>query len=146
MKRLTVLTAVVCATLFSAVFLVPIFAQESGGQQGPKEASAGFTVARFVLCAAIENREPVGATETFPASTEKVYAFLEATDIAEDTQAVFVWYHGDKEISSVTLSLKKGTKWRTYSSKKLAGLTGGWKVELKDQSGAAVKSVSFKVE
>lgn len=115
----------------------------SAQQEAGKEA---FSIERLVVCSGIENREPVGAADTFPASTETVYVFLEATSIPEDTQVTFVWYHGDKELSSVTMPVKAGARWRTYASKRLAGLTGEWKVELKDAAGTALKSIAFKVE
>jgi hypothetical protein len=37
-------------------------------------------------------------------------------------------------------------RWRTYSSKKLAGLKGNWKVELLESSGIILNSVSFQVQ
>ena len=90
--------------------------------------------------------EPVGVAETFPASTEKVYCFLEATNIAKDTEVSFVWLYGQKEMLKTTLPLKMGTKWRTYANKNLRGLKGEWNVEIKGQDGKVLKDVKFKVE
>jgi hypothetical protein len=114
--------------------------------QGPAKQNTPFKVAKMVVATGVENREPVGVSETFPSSTEKVYSFLEAKDIAEDTQVTFVWYLGGKEMFKIDLPLKKGPKWRTYSYKSLRGQKGDWKVELKDSAGSTVKSISFKVE
>jgi len=105
-----------------------------------------FSVARMLIAGSIEDREPVGAVSSYSASTEKVYCFLEATDIKEDTEVSFVWYHEDRRMAIVTLPMMKGPKWRTYSSKKLGGLTGAWKVELHDASENIILEVGFTVE
>ena len=119
----------------------PVFWQEKA-----KAEKMGLTVARLVIGTGVENREPIGVAETFPATTEKVYCFLEATNIPEDTEITFVWFHGEKEMLKTGLSLKMGPKWRTYADKNLRGLKGGWKVEVKDAKGNLIKDVKFKVE
>lgn len=113
---------------------------------GQEKAKEGFTIARFVVGTGVENREPVGVAETFPASTEKVYCFLEATGIAEDTEVSFVWFYGEKEMLKINLPLKMGSKWRTNASKNIAGMKGDWKVELRDSNGNPLKEIKFKVE
>ncbi|UCH79611.1 MAG: DUF2914 domain-containing protein [Nitrospiraceae bacterium] len=115
-------------------------------QDNAEESVPGFSVTRMLIAGSVENREPVGVVSVYAASTEKVYCFLEAIDITEDTEVSFVWYHEDREMAVVTLPLKKGPKWRTYSSKKLGGLTGTWKVELHDASGNSILEVDFTVE
>jgi hypothetical protein len=124
----------------------PAFAQEKGQGETAAKEGPGFTIARLVVGTGVENREPVGVAETFPASTEKVYCFLEATNIAKDTEVSFVWFHGEEEMSKISLPLKTGPKWRTNASKNLRGLMGDWKVEIKDADGNLVQDVKFKVE
>lgn len=111
-----------------------------------EEDTSVFTVARMVIAGSIEEREPVGVVNAFSVSTEKVYCFLEAKDIKEDTTVTFVWYHEDKKMAAVALPLQQGSRWRTNSSKKLAGLKGNWKVELRDASENILKTVEFTVE
>ncbi len=115
------------------------------GQEKSKE-SVEFTIARLVVGTGVENSEPVGVAETFPASTEKVYCFLEATGIGKDTEISFVWGYGGKEMLKTTLPLKAGPKWRTYANKNLRELKGEWKVEIKDPDGKVLKEIKFKVE
>jgi len=129
-------------TLISVWGMVPPIC----GQEKPKPEAAGFTLARLLVGTGVEDREPVGVAETFPEATEKVYCFLEATEIAQDTEVHFVWFHGEKEMLKISLPLKMGPRWRTYASKSLRGLKGDWKVEIKDASGALIKEVTFKVE
>jgi hypothetical protein len=133
-----------------AMILLPV-CTASGNAATALQASAEkqapvFSVARMLLAGSIEEREPVGAVSAYSASTEKVYCFLEATDIMEDTEVSFVWYHENKRMAIVILPLKKGPKWRTYSSKKLGGLTGDWEVELIDANGNVILGVGFTVE
>jgi hypothetical protein len=107
---------------------------------------APFAVKRLVIGTGVESLEPVGVAETFPASTEKVSCFLEATDIAKDTEVTFAWFHGDKELSKFSTPLKAGSRWRTHAEKNLRGLKGDWKVEIRDADGKVVQDVKFKVE
>jgi hypothetical protein len=116
------------------------------GQEKPKPEAPGFTISRAVVGTGVEDREPVGVADTFPATTEKVYCFLEATEIEKDTEVSLVWFHGETEILKFSLPLQMGPRWRTYAYKNLRGMKGDWKVEIKDASGALVKEVTFKVE
>ncbi len=133
-------------SLFILVLLVlSMTVLPSYGQEKPRE-SAEFTIARLVVGTGVENSEPVGAAGTFPASTEKVYCFLEATGIGKDTEISFVWSYGDKEMLKTTLPLKAGAKWRTYANKNLRGSKGDWRVEIRGPDGKVLKDVKFKVE
>ena len=126
--------------------ILPAYGQEKGKPEGAAKEAAPFAVKRLVIGTGVENGEPVGAAETFPASTEKLYCFLEATDITKDVEISFVWYNGEKELSKFAVPLKMGPRWRTYAYKNLRGLKGDWKVEIKDPDGKVVKDVKFKVE
>lgn len=111
----------------------------------PKEAAA-LAIARAVVGTGVESSEPAGAAETFPASTEKVYCFIEATNIPKDTEVTVVWSQAGKELSTFNLPLKMGSRWRTYAYKNINGMKGDWKVEIKDADGKLLKDITFKVE
>jgi hypothetical protein len=141
MKRfLVLLTFVLLIVTVSNLKAEPVSREEVS------EGSAEFTIARLVIAGSIEDREPFGVVDVFAVPTEKVYCFLEARDIKKDTTVSFVWYHGEKKMAKVDLPLKQGKRWRTYSSKKLFGLKGQWKVELQDANGNVLQVVEFKVE
>jgi hypothetical protein len=110
------------------------------------DTEPAFRVGRLLISESIREREPIGATKVFSSSLEKVYCFLDARDIKRDTFISFVWYYNDKAVARVTLPVRKGTRWRTYSSKRLAGLKGDWKVEIKDSDETVIKEVKFIVE
>ena len=126
--------------------VLAVYGQEKDKQEGISKVMASFTIQRLVVGTGVDKGEPVGVAETFPASTEKVHCFLEATNIAKDTEVSFVWLYGQKEMLKTTLPIKAGAKWRTYANKNLRGLKGEWKVEIKDPDGKVLKDVKFKVE
>lgn len=126
--------------------ILPVSGQEKAKPQVAVKEAREFAIARLVVGTGVENREPVGVAEEFPASTEKIYCFLEATNIAKDSEISLVWFHGQKEMLKVSLPLKMGPKWRTYAYKNLRGLTGDWKVEVKDADGELLKDIKFKVK
>ncbi len=142
MKKFTALIIVLTFTVIASSSILG----ETAAQESIQESAPAFTVGRLVIAGSIEDREPVGIVNVFASATEKVYCFLEAQDIAEDTSVTFVWYFGEKEMAKVELPLSQGSRWRTYSSKRLAGLKGDWKVELQDAAGAVLQTVEFKVE
>jgi hypothetical protein len=142
MKKYPALILVLTLAVFMTTLSLSSYATEEEKAAG----DPGFNIARFMIAGSVEDLEPVGAVTAFSSSTEKVYCFLEARDIAEDTKIFFVWHHEDKNMATVELSLRKGSRWRTYSSKKLAGRTGNWTVELQDDDGKVVETVAFSVE
>jgi hypothetical protein len=114
--------------------------------EGATKGAAALAIARAVVGTGIEKSEPAGVAETFPASTEKVYCFIEATNIPKDTEVTFAWSQAGKELSKFNLPLKMGSRWRTYAYKNINGMKGNWKVEIKDADGKLLKVVMFKVE
>jgi hypothetical protein len=106
----------------------------------------GLTLARMEIAGSVENREPVGIAATFPATTEKVYCFLEFKNVANETTVNVVWTLGMNEMGSVPLTIKPYAKFRTWASKTIGGMKGDWKVDVKDEAGTVLKSATFKVE
>jgi len=137
----------ICLLAMILLIVSAAFVNAATTIQATAEKSAPvFSVVRMLIAGSIENREPVGAVSAYSASTDKVYCFLEAAEIKENTEVSFVWYHEDRRMATVTLPLMKGPKWRTYSSKRLGGLIGAWKVELHDASGNIIIDAGFTVE
>jgi hypothetical protein len=128
--------------------LIGAFAHPAPGQEKPKAEAAAkeMTLARAVVGTGVDKMEPVGAAETFPAATEKVFCFIEANNIPKDMELSFVWSQGGKEVRKINVPVKAGPKWRTWAHKNVAGQKGDWKVEIKDAEGKALKEVKFKVE
>jgi hypothetical protein len=136
----------VIAAMVLVGMLLQASAQEKAKTESTPKKMNGWTIARLVVGTGVENLEPTGLAETFPSSTEKVYCFLEATDITQDTEVSFVWFHGQNELLKFNLPLIKGSKWRTFAFKNLYGQKGDWRVEIRDVEGKSLKEVKFKVE
>lgn len=136
MKLQSAILGVVTILALSLVLFAPAAAMDD----------PGFVITRMVISKNIVDKEPVAVSDTFSADTEKIYCFLEAGNIEKDTTVSFVWYYQDREMARVSLPLRKGMRWRTYASKKLAGLKGNWKVELEEATGIVLNSVTFQVQ
>jgi hypothetical protein len=129
------------------LMIVPVaFGQEKAKGEGAPKEGQPLSIARMVVGTGVDNREPQGVAEKFPAQTEKVYCFLEATDIPEDQELTLMWSAGEKPAGEISLPVKKGPKWRTWAYKNLRGLKGDWKVEVKAKEGKILKEARFKVE
>jgi Protein of unknown function (DUF2914) len=151
MKKHRVIISISVLVIFLSVLTAfAVFAEDKGQPQTAPQTTPQvtplFTVARFVVGTDIVDRQPVGVAKSFPASTEKVFCYLEATGIPKDTKISFVWIYKQKEMLKTTMTLKSGDKWRTYSNKNLRGLKGDWEVQLISSTGAVIKDVKFKVE
>jgi hypothetical protein len=146
MKRLRMFVLVVLTAVAIWGLILPVSGEEKAKEESASTEVKGFTIARAVIGTGVEDREPVGVAEIFPASTEKVYCFIEATNIAEDAEVTLVWLHDGNEMSKFNLTLKTGARWRTWAYKNLRELKGDWKVEIKDASGNLLKELTFKVE
>jgi hypothetical protein len=105
-----------------------------------------FSIKRMAISRSIEDREPVASGDFFSSAAEELFCFLDARNIEQDATVSFIWYHENRELARVELPLQKGSRWRTWSSKKINGLKGAWKVELQDSSGIIRHTVTFTVE
>lgn len=122
------------------------FAQEKAKPEMALKVAGQFTIAQLAVGTGIKDRELVGMAESFSASTERIYCFLRAYEVTEDTEVTFVWYHGQNELLKTTLPLKKGARWRTFAHKNIYGQKGEWKVEVRDATGKPLQEVKFKIE
>lgn len=119
-------------------------ARPASAQQATPDTS-GINVSQAVVATGVENREPTGVAEQFPADVGTVYCYMVAEGDFPETQLVQVWMHGDQEMARVPLTVK-GPRWRTWSSKKIMpDWTGDWTIRIEDADGNVLKSVSFTV-
>ncbi len=128
------------------IFAVCASAQEKVATGVPEREPPEYSIEHLVVGTGVENLEPVGAGESFPTSTEKIYCFVEANNIVSDAEIHVVWFHGEKQMLDTPLALKAGPRWRTYAYKRLYGITGDWRVEIKNAKGDIAKSLTFRVE
>ena len=115
----------------------PLGAQEASGD-GPRLAEAA-------VCLSVEERAPVGADDTFPAGTERLFCFTDVRG-AEGETIVHVWIHEGTTRARVELDIG-ADRWRTWSSKRLLpSWTGSWEVKVMTAAGAVLETLAFTVE
>lgn len=160
MKRTTILMQMLFLFLATGAILTGLsFAEEPSTPGYPpapaysatkapsaSEAAPGLTIARMEFADSVMDREPSGVATTFPATQEKVYCYVEFRDVPEDTSITYVWSLGQNEMARVEQQIGKSSRWRTWSSKTIAGMKGDWKVDVLDSSGNIIKSGTFTVE
>ncbi len=146
MKKIRFVFLAVPLWAFLSLLLIGSTLGQEKAQQGKPPQAPAFTIVRAVIGTSVENREPAGTADLFPASTERVYCFVEAKDISKDTEVSFAWFQGDQEKRKVNLPLPAGPRWRTWAYKNLGGQKGDWKVEIRDGAGNLIKEIKFKVE
>lgn len=137
MKRIVLVVNLLLLLLLPTQLLRSVAAAEDTGM---------FTVVKMVTSLDVIEREPVGMRDTFELADNKVFCFLEAREITDDFEVYFVWSHEGTELDSVPVTLKKGPRWRTYSSKKLGNRSGKWRIEIRDANGVVMDSRDFTVE
>lgn len=116
------------------------------GAQQPTQAGtpAMAPAAELSVGTAIENRELVGAAESFQLSAGKLYCLSKVSNAA-GSEIEHVWYKGDAEVARVKLMVA-GSPWRTYSSKNLGeDGAGQWRCEVV-HNGNVIQSARFTVQ
>lgn len=132
--RLMVLAALTCSLLTATA---DALAPEGEGSQ--------LTVPEASICTEVRDREPVGAGSRFPSSVGRLYSFTRIAGAAEPTHVTHVWYHGEREVHSIALTVG-GPSWRTWSYKTIpSDWTGSWRVDVKDANDVIIYSMPFTV-
>lgn len=97
---------------------------------------------RVVVCTAVENREPVGASESFPASAGELVCFSEVTGAGGAAEITHVWALDGAERFRVSLPVR-ADRWRTWSRKRVS--PGSWTVTVLGPSGEELGKATFAV-
>ena len=101
-------------------------------------------VADAVMCLGVQDREPVHAGDSFSSDVGKVWCWSKIKD-GKGEVIKHAYYHNDKEMAVVELSIGSPL-WRTHSSKRiLPGWTGPWRVDIIGEDGTLLKSLAFTI-
>lgn len=107
--------------------------------------SQAMDVVEGLITTQISDRQPVDSVQSYPASSGKLFCFTRIIGAAGDSRVFHVWYHGEREMARVELSVRS-SDWRTWSSKSLLpGWTGDWRVEVVDDEGNLLQTISFSL-
>jgi hypothetical protein len=109
----------------------------------PAVAPAAGAVPRAVICSGVAEREPIDALITVPGSTEKVFCFTEIIGM-EGKTITHRWVREGATVAEVPIAVG-AARWRCYSTKTIAGMTGAWSVQVIDDAGTTIGEASFTV-
>lgn len=141
-----VITAVEPAAAATAA--TPVAEEPTTATAAPLAASAEQgadpRIARQLLTAAINNREPVGQLNDPLAAPVVVYFFNELKEM-QGEQVSHRWYRDDQLVRERTINVG-AVRWRTWSRHEIGDkATGQWRVELVDSSGKLLASQQWLV-
>jgi len=105
--------------------------------------SNNLSVAKAALATKIDNRQPVGVSDSFAEGT-RVYLFN--TILNPSGQSILIhhkWYRGEERVTSIKLSIK-AARWRTWSVIPVYG-KGPWRVDIVEPSGRVIHTEKFTV-
>jgi Protein of unknown function (DUF2914) len=133
------LLALALCGLSLALLLTPARAAEE------ETHGSSLTVPEAAICTEVRDRTPVGTATRFPATVGRLYAFTRVAGADQPTHVSHVWFHDDKEVHRIELSVD-GPSWRTWSYKTIPpGWTGSWRVDVQDSTGVIIYSIPFTV-
>ncbi len=106
-------------------------------------ADQGLKVEKAVAATSVENREPVGENKEFEAAAGTVYCWTKITAGTTPATIKHVWYFGKQKVFEKSLDVKYPST-RTWTAKTIQA--GDWRVDVTDEAGTVLTSVSFTVK
>ena len=112
-----------------------------------QNSADGITILKASTCSEIENREPVGESQTFSSDVGRIYLYTKVEmDAGSSSNIQHVWKREGKVISTVKLKVQ-GPTWRTRSYKTIhPNMSGNYSVDIQSEGGKLIQTVSFKVQ
>ena len=102
-------------------------------------------IERIAVSTGVENRLPVGESDTFADSVGTLFCYTEIRGMGDSTTVSHVWYHGENRRADVKLNVR-GYRWRTWSTKVIQkDWTGDWRVDIVSADGKILKSKRFRI-
>jgi hypothetical protein len=116
----------------------------------PKKSAAAASdlrVRKLVVARGVDNREPVGASESFKKGEfEKIYAYLEV-DSPDDGEIVVSFEPPSAKAAkgNVTLEVGRSPRWRTWAFSRGINETGRWAAVARSSDGRELAREEFDV-
>jgi hypothetical protein len=145
-NRLIILTLVVPGLLLALPCLAQEAAEQVPAEKPVSPADEPSLTVTAVICTDIQDREPMGVRQTFPATVERLFCHTVVEGAEESDTITHVWYHGDQKMAEVQLAVDS-SRWRTWSSKRIIQNWGGdWHVEILDRAGHVLATAPFQIQ
>lgn len=132
-------------TLSLTAGILLLSAATLGAQQPADGSDSAIQVARAAVATDVQNREPVGVAQSFPATVGTVYFFTTLEGDFGEARVEHVWLRDGEEVARVPLDVR-GPRWRTWSTKQIpSDWVGDWTAQLVGAEGTVLDSVDFTV-
>lgn len=113
--------------------------------EAQEPSTSGMEVTTAVVATGVEDREPVGEAEAFPADVGELFFYTVVEGDFEEREVEHVWERNGEETARVTLTVR-GPRWRTWSAKTIPSeWTGEWEARVEDRDGTVLQRSSFQV-
>ena len=133
MKKYPVVLAIAAAAV-CAVYAQPVPAEQ--------KAAPVIKVEKIVTAASVVKREPINETASFDSSVTQVYTWTKIIAEQVPTTIKHVYYHNGTKVREIPLAVNS-SPYRVWSVKNV--FPGDWKVEVADEAGTVLGSVTFTV-
>jgi hypothetical protein len=110
---------------------------------GQEESAGGLKVEKAVAAASVRDREPVGEATEFEASVGTVSCWTKILAENPPTTIKHIWYADGDQVFEKTLDIKFASV-RTWTTKTVK--PGSWRVDVADEAGTVLTSVTFVVK
>jgi hypothetical protein len=124
-----------------AVFVAPQMAVWGQDAQAP----ATLTLARAVMCEAIQEYAPANPAVVFSIDLGRVSCFTEFDPVPEKTTIRHKWYQNDSLVTEKRLTINP-PRWSSFTSVQLRESDKGpWRVEITDETGTLMHTLRFSI-
>jgi hypothetical protein len=113
--------------------------------QLPAADESPLKVAELTVCQEVVDRACQAPSRSFGPEIEMISCLSKVDGATGEAFVSHVWTFEGKEVRRVKLPLRT-TSYRTWSSKRVKGLPGKWKVEVFDPLDRSIGVVEFAVE
>lgn len=110
-----------------------------------REGQPKMVLAQAVMCAGIENFQPVNPAVVFSISQGEVFCYSSFDPVYETSHIFHKWYKRDKLIFTMRLTLSP-PKWSSFSRIQIRDADKGpWRVEIQDENETVLKTLRFSM-
>ena len=133
------------ALFLTAATLAPPLVPPRAASAQPASGEA-LKVHELVVAEGVEEREPIGKSDTFSVGAEAIFAWLSVRNPGPEKTVEIVWSKDGKPQHTYQAEIGRSTRWRTWASLTLTpSHEGDWTVEVLGPGGDSLAQTSFTV-
>ena len=111
------------------------------------QSSKSLFIERLEIAKQIKRRRPMGISSRFNTRDERLWGYIEVSNLHQSDFVWMEWYHGQELRSKLKVRVGISKRWRTWSWQRLSSRDqGDWTVKVLSTSGVVLKETHFVVE